>query len=86
MDKICTECNTWAHSVTCSHFEQKTGQATSDGAGKNPDAVRLGRLGGLKRAQNLTKEQRFLIAQKAGKNRWGKKDTVKVKMEGPASQ
>ena len=41
---------------------------------KNPAAVALGRLGGLKggkaRAKALTPEQRSAIARKAGKNRW----------------
>jgi len=42
--------------------------------GKNPHAVALGRLGGLKggkaRATKLTPEQRKEIAQKAAKARW----------------
>ncbi|MGA9049151.1 MAG: histone H1 [Dehalococcoidia bacterium] len=45
--------------------------------GKNPNAVALGRLGGLKggkaRANKLTPEQRKEIAQKAAQKRWGKK-------------
>jgi hypothetical protein len=44
--------------------------------GKNPAAVALGRLGGLKggkaRAQSLTAERRKEIAQKAINKRWGK--------------
>ena len=43
---------------------------------KNPAAVALGRLGGLKggkaRAAKLTKEQRIEIASKAARIRWGK--------------
>ncbi len=43
---------------------------------KNPAAVALGRLGGLKggraRAEKLTAERRKKIAQKAAKKRWGK--------------
>jgi hypothetical protein len=43
---------------------------------KNPAAVALGRLGGLKggkaRAAKLTKEQRSEIAKKAAKTRWAK--------------
>lgn len=43
---------------------------------KNPNAVALGRLGGLKggkaRAEALTKAQRVKIARKAAKTRWGK--------------
>ena len=43
---------------------------------KNPAAVALGRLGGLKggpaRAKKLSKEQRVEIAKKAAKTRWSK--------------
>ena len=42
--------------------------------GKNPAAVMLGRLGGLKggnaRAKSLSAKQRSEIAQKAAKKRW----------------
>ena len=45
--------------------------------GKNPHAVALGRLGGLKggkaRFEKLTPEQRKEIAQKAARKRWSKK-------------
>jgi hypothetical protein len=45
-------------------------------AAKNPAAVALGRLGGLKggkaRANKLTLEQRAEIAKKAAKARWSK--------------
>jgi hypothetical protein len=44
---------------------------------KNPAAVALGRLGGLKggkaRAKKLTSEQRAESARKAAKARWSKK-------------
>lgn len=44
--------------------------------GKNPHAVALGRLGGLKggkaRTEKLTPEQRREIATKAAKARWSK--------------
>ena len=44
---------------------------------KNPAAVALGRLGGLKggraRANSLTPKQRNEIAKKAAAKRWGKK-------------
>jgi len=44
---------------------------------KNPHAVALGRLGGLKggkaRAQKLTPEERKEIAKKAAKVRWAQK-------------
>ncbi len=43
--------------------------------GKNPHAVALGRLGGLKggkaRAKKMTPEQRKEIARKAAQKRWG---------------
>ena len=43
--------------------------------GKNPAAVMLGRLGGLKggkaRANRLSSKERSKIAQKAAKIRWG---------------
>jgi len=44
---------------------------------KNPAAVALGRLGGLKggkaRAEKLSAKKRRAIAQKAAKTRWSKK-------------
>lgn len=44
---------------------------------KNPAAVALGRLGGLKggkaRAEKLSAKKRKIIAQKAAKARWAKK-------------
>lgn len=47
--------------------------------GKNPNAVALGRLGGLKggkaRFAKLTPEQRKEIAQKAAWTRWNKQTT-----------
>lgn len=56
------------------------GQATgTDVAQKNPAAVALGRLGGLKggkaRAAKLSAEQRTEIARKAAKARWDKRKT-----------
>jgi hypothetical protein len=44
---------------------------------KNPAAVALGKLGGLKggnaRAKSLSAKRRSEIAKKAAKSRWGKK-------------
>lgn len=60
--------------------EQATGQQPKDPAdeGKNPAAVALGRLGGLKggkaRAAKLTKEERSQIAKSAALARWSKKE------------
>ena len=49
-------------------------QAGVDDDGKNPAAVALGRLGGLKggkaRAKKLSKSRRSAIAKKAAKARW----------------
>jgi hypothetical protein len=57
--------------------EATNDQPAVDTSGKNPNAVALGRLGGLKggkaRAKKLTKEQRSEIARKAAKARWSKK-------------
>ncbi len=48
-----------------------------DPPAKNPAAVALGRLGGLKggkaRAKKLSMEQRMKIARKAARARWGKR-------------
>jgi hypothetical protein len=48
------------------------------GSEKNPAAVALGRLGGLKggkaRAKSLTPEKRAAIAKKAALSRWKKKN------------
>lgn len=52
-------------------------QAKAIAEGKNPAAVMLGRLGGLKggkaRAIKLSSERRSEIARKAAEKRWGKK-------------
>ena len=51
---------------------------TDEPSTKNPAAVALGRLGGLKggpaRAKKLTQEQRKEIARKAARARWKKED------------
>lgn len=51
-------------------------EAAQDQPEKNPAAVALGRLGGLKggkaRAKKLSKRTRSEIAQKAARARWGK--------------
>ena len=56
--------------------DRATGTIPKQTSTKNPAAVALGRLGGLKggnaRASKLTPEQRKEIAQKAAKKRWGK--------------
>jgi hypothetical protein len=63
---------------------ESTGQAPAHQARpidptKNPNAVALGRLGGLKggaaRAESLTAKKRSAIAKKAAKARWEKPST-----------
>lgn len=53
-----------------------TGEIEEVKSAKNPAAVELGRLGGLKggraRADKLTPERRREIAQNAAKKRWNK--------------
>ena len=65
--------NVLAHSI----MAQATGQEPQDQSKKNPAAVALGRLGGLKggkaRAAKLSAAQRKTIAAKAAKARWTKK-------------
>jgi hypothetical protein len=63
--------------VAFSIVQQATGQAPKEKPPeKNPAAVTLGRLGGLKggaaRAKALTADKRKEIAQKAAAKRWGK--------------
>ncbi len=54
-----------------------TGTKVKEEVAKNPAAVALGRLGGLKggnaRADSLSKEQRKEIAKKAASARWKQK-------------
>ena len=58
--------------------DQATGEAlpAEEQPAKNPAAVALGRLGGIKggaaRAKKLTAQERSEIAKKAAKARWGK--------------
>ena len=64
--------NQWAKRMV----DIATGQTQDDApeAAKNPAAVALGRLGGLKggkaRAKSLTPEKRTEIAKRAAKVRW----------------
>ena len=54
--------------------QQLTGQAIESKSDKNPHAVALGRLGGLKggkaRAEKLTPAERKRLAKKAAMYRW----------------
>lgn len=67
------------HQIAKKILDITTGEDTSPAVddGKNPHAVALGRLGGLKggkaRTSKLTKEQRSEIARKAASARWKKK-------------
>ncbi len=58
--------------------DQATAEAATEKPEKNPAAVALGRLGGLKggkaRAKSLSAKKRKAIAQKAAKARWAEKD------------
>jgi hypothetical protein len=58
--------------------EKKGSKDNKEEPVKNPAAVALGRLGGLKggkaRAAKLTAKKRSEIAKKAAKARWGKKN------------
>lgn len=65
--------NSMAHAI----MQQATGQAPPAEAEKNPAAVALGRLGGLKggkvRAAKLSAKRRREIAKAAASARWSKK-------------
>jgi len=70
--KLPTDINKKAFSIV----QIATGESEEIVSGKNPAAVALGRLGGLKggkaRAASLTKKKRSEIAKKAAKARWHK--------------
>ena len=65
--------NTLAKSIV----DQATGETPPADDGKNPAAVALGRLGGLKggkvRAENLSAKRRKAIAKAAAEARWKKR-------------
>ena len=58
-------------------LQQVSNEKSKEDPSKNPAAVALGRLGGLKggkaRAEKLSKNERRIIAINAAKVRWGKK-------------
>ena len=64
------DANTLAYRIA----QQATGEAPKQEPKKNPAAVSLGRLGGLKggkaRAEKLTPEKRVQIAKRAAEKRW----------------
>lgn len=67
--------NRLAKSIVDQAVTDEQPQAKAPEEGKNPAAVSLGRLGGLKggkaRAKKLSAEQRKEIAKKAAAVRWG---------------
>lgn len=68
--------NQLAKAIVDSATRDDSGEDVKDSDGKNPAAVALGRLGGLKggkaRAESLTKEKRSKIAKDAAIARWAK--------------
>jgi hypothetical protein len=68
--------NRLAFSITQDATEEDRAEKDQGEPEKNPNAVALGRLGGLKggkaRAEKLTSQQRKEIARKAAKARWEK--------------
>ncbi len=71
-----TDLNKLASSIVDEATSEKPTEESSLDNGKNPAAVALGRLGGLKggkaRAKKLAPEQRKAIASKAAMARWDK--------------
>ena len=65
---------------------QRVLESTGETEGKNPAAVALGRLGGLKggraRADKLTPVQRRKSAMKAAKARWSSREKTTAKTKG----
>lgn len=63
--------------IAASILDSATKEPTKETPQKNPAAVALGRLGGLKggkaRAEKLSAKRRKEIAQKAAQSRWEKK-------------
>jgi hypothetical protein len=70
--------NVLASRIVSVSTEETDDEPVDDNPEKNPAAVALGRLGGLKggdaRAKKLSKKRRSEIAKKAAKARWSKKD------------
>jgi hypothetical protein len=68
--------NVLAASITKAATEGEEEEVRPEDEGKNPHAVALGRLGGLKggkaRAAKLSKKKRSEIARKAAQARWSK--------------
>ncbi len=73
-----TDINVLAASIVAKVTEEPKKDTTEPKPEKNPAAVALGRLGGLKggkaRAESLSAEKRIKIAKKAAQARWKKKN------------
>ncbi len=71
------DANVTAFQIT-QHIIEETEKPEPEEPPKNPNAVALGRLGGLKggkaRTDSMTPEQRSELARKAAKARWAKQD------------
>ena len=71
-----TDLNLLAAAIVAEATAEDKSEKLHDVTGKNPAAVALGRLGGLKggkaRAEKLSAKKRKEIAKKAAKARWGK--------------
>lgn len=72
-----TDISQLAYQIVQEATQEPQGQLQSIGREKNPAAVALGRLGGLKggpaRAKKLSSKKRTAIARKAAKSRWANK-------------
>ena len=73
--------NLLAANIVQAATEGEVREESSKYEDKNPHAVALGRLGGLKggkaRAEKLTAEERKEIARKAAATRWGNRESGK---------
>ena len=74
--KKSSDINVLASQIVAEATQEEKEPAQTPAKGKNPAAVALGRLGGLKggpaRAKKLSKKRRIKIAQNAAKSRWDK--------------
>jgi hypothetical protein len=75
--KKSSDINVLASQIVAEATQEPQGQLQAFAKEKNPAAVALGRLGGLKggpaRAKKLSSKKRKKIAQKAAITRWAKK-------------
>ena len=66
-----------ANQIAARIIDAVSGDLPVEESGKNPAAVALGKLGGLKggkaRAKSLSAKKRVEIARKAARKRWGKR-------------